>query len=169
MHWLWSHHSDICSMRSAIDRRSATRRSRRVASSPDDSVEEAVSLLINLLKHCQVRTTCGAVLFFLMTTTLSASDGVLCLHCSMADHTLTRSWFFASNEYGMTRRAALDSCMSSPPAPIDVDRMSSSLKDGNTLSRSETTSCWRRRPLALQDCGFMLHSRRHGTEEFETL
>lgn len=36
--------------------------------------------------------------------------------------------------------------------------MSSPLRSGNKRSKSETTSCWRRRPIALQDCVFMMGS-----------
>ena len=70
-------------------------------------------------------------------------------------HIFRRSWFFASNENGMSCIARADICTSSPPEPMGVERRSPSPRS-NLLYRSSTICCCNRLPFALHDCVFIM-------------
>lgn len=77
------------------------------------------------------------------------------LVCDHDSQMLIRSVFLHSSENGNRSRAVAESKTSSPLAPMEVDRTSSSERS-NVVCISYATFCCRRRPLALALCGRIL-------------
>lgn len=124
----------------------------------------ALYLDCRFTKTCRGMHAYGCVLF-LETISSGVAEECLALffwHCCNAVQSEILSQFLHSMLYGHCLRAAGLSRISSPLAPMLVDRMSSSVRSVLSDRSMSRTFCWRRLPLALQDCVFISGSTQNG-------